>query len=173
MERNPIYLVIGPRLESRHRTESAYTDCVLQVRTNLDPIESYRFDRTIDGGDVVLKVPEPIIEIARGRRDDLYGQANKLFGARWGAWSYAGSDTWTYQIQNEGDLKPPLIDRERNILAILKAYPRQTADVLFHRSGSSATDKSAVDSALRYLYESGYVVRETSGQQIYYSLRSP
>lgn len=162
MQRNQIFLIIVPN-------SNPYTDCRLQIRTNLEPLQSYKFDRVIDGNDIVIKVPEPIIEIAIGRRDDLFGLANKLFGARWGAWTYV-EECWTYQIQGDGlvDLPPPLTERERSIMAHL-AIEAKTSNEICNAFPSDLP--ANIRSSLRYLYENGFLVIDGSSIEAKYHIR--
>ena len=154
MKRNPLYLVLSP---VPNDFEDGY---ILQLRTNIERLESYRV--VIEGGDVVVKAPKPIIEIARGRREELYGLANKQFNARRGAWTYLGDYTESYQIQGEGHVLQPLTKCEASIVECLREKPYQIIDDLCRFLNQ---EKNVVGSALRYLHENGYVVMESPEQR--------
>jgi hypothetical protein len=146
---SPLYLVLVP-----HAQES-----ILQLRTNLEPLESIRVDR-VDGSHVI-RIPEPIIEVARGPRQDLYGLAVKLFGARWGAWTYLGDEVESYQIQGEGGLLLQLTPREKRIVQGLEHKPNQTLDELYDEVRDAGEPMALYASALRFLHENGFLILET------------
>lgn len=71
----------------------------LELRTNLDPLQAYRFERS-PHGEYVLHVPEPVITLATGTVDEMLLVAEKLFGIPHNAdWHYLGERTHAYTVQ--------------------------------------------------------------------------
>lgn len=164
---SPLYLVIVP--DNSEIAEFANTH-VLQLRTEVNPLTGIKTRHNAQG-ETILVLPPPIIEIARGSQDDLYGLAAKMFGARWRAWTYRGDYVYSYQLQGDNGAVPPgLTPREITILNILEGHPDQTLDDLdlFMQVGRPAgveSERAQIGSALRFLSENGFVVMEKQGQQ--------
>lgn len=96
IEKKPLYLV----LQSNGTLPS-----ILQLRTNIDHLESYRFEMKA-GGDYVLKIPEPIITIAIGDSIELFNLAQRMFGRVATEnlyfaynWKEIGGFTYAYQLR--------------------------------------------------------------------------
>jgi hypothetical protein len=115
-----------------------------------------------------------IIQIAKGRRDDLFGLANKLFGARHGAWTNAGEQAWQYPLQDTEGSPVQLTEREKRIIVYLgePSEPKRLGLVCSYLSlqetGSANPDYDSanVRSALLFLYQNGYLVVENSNDPL-------
>lgn len=98
MDTKPLYLVLI--------TNGRLLDpAVLQIRTNIDHLESYKFERN-NVGEYVLKVPEPIITIATGEPTELLNLVQKTFGKVATVnlyytynWTDLGNCTYAYKLQ--------------------------------------------------------------------------
>lgn len=76
----------------------------LELRTNLDPLQAFRFERS-PHGEYVLHVPEPVIPIATGTVDEMLLVVEKLFGIPHDAdWQYLGDRTHAYLLQASSKL---------------------------------------------------------------------
>jgi len=90
MIRHPFYLV----MESSNPNHAT-----LELRTNLDPLLPYRFERSPQG-EYVLHVPEPIIPVAAGTAEEVMAIAQSLFGiAPETDWHYLGDRVHAYAVQ--------------------------------------------------------------------------
>jgi hypothetical protein len=99
--------------------------------------------------------PTYSFRVAKGRRDDLFGLAAKLFNTRHGAWTEDNEQTWSYPIQGTEDAPVQLTPREKKIMDSLATIPNQTADDLCVVLNEESAN---IVSALRFLYESGLLV---------------
>jgi len=71
----------------------------LELRTNLAPLQAYRFERSPQG-EYVLHVPEPVIPLATGTVDEMLLVAENLFGIPHNAdWQYLGDRIHAYTVQ--------------------------------------------------------------------------
>jgi hypothetical protein len=90
MIKHPLYLLMESA-DPKHAT--------LELRTNLDPLRSYRFERSAQG-QYVLHVPEPVIPVASGTLEDILLVADRLFGISPDAeWQYLGDRVHAYTLQ--------------------------------------------------------------------------
>lgn len=98
------------------------------------------------------------ILVAAGRRDDLFGLAQNMFGARHGAWTNVGEYRWSYPIQTANGSSPiQLTQREKQIMTHLAETPGISSEELANRM---AEEQAHIHSAVRFLYESGFLVIE-------------
>ena len=111
LQPKPLFLVL---------LEDTKDNYILQLRTNPYWLEPYRF-RGNDAGELVLEVPEPIIQLACGSRQDVLEYAHRMFcvvpldfkehrrgdGPVEGSWRYEGGYVWMFRIDapdvREGD----------------------------------------------------------------------
>ena len=76
----------------------------LELRTNLSPLQNYRFERSLHG-EYVLHVPEPVIPVASGTVHELMAVAHDVFGVPAEAdWRYLGDRSHAYPIQDAARL---------------------------------------------------------------------
>ena len=92
--RSPLYLIIG-------EDEGKYT---LQLRTNRDWLESYKI-QSDRNGNLILKVPEPIIPVFSGTKEETIKCAHQLFCAvpdDFKLWRYLGDYMWSFRLDTDG-----------------------------------------------------------------------
>src|ERR1035437_952972 len=146
MERNPLWLHINPidkRSEPSPDMPYGSRECVLSI----SPPDINRYGQ-----------PTYSFRVAKGRRDDLFGLAAKLFNTRHGAWTEDNEQTWSYPIQGTEDAPVQLTPREKKIMDSLATIPNQTADDLCVVLNEESAN---IVSALRFLWESGLLIFES------------